>query len=359
MKTRINIIFALLLIGLLQQTTLGQDVYYSIPAGLPTYYNPAYTGVNTGLRARFTYRNQWPSLPVPYKSYFFTADIGDRNLPGAGGIGVYVNSNNDGVGFIHDLQAGLTIGVRIPITERMISQLGVKAAYGQRTISAEDYIWPSQLNKIYGFQEGLGQSDFVENKSIYPDFGAGGLIQFINEPGTISGTAGIAIDHLFQPDISFTQDPTFLNRKWVIHADFVYSAQGSPDMSAGGFRDPLKVNPGVIYQVQNGVSNLQVGLTAMKFNIYLGGWIKTTMNAGQSSYFTLLGGFRYVFSESMAFRFLYAYDIQMSHTLYGTGGAHEISLVIDFKTAGLTRGGNNVFGSGNRPSGYLECPQFY
>jgi len=346
----------------------AQDVFYTQYFSTPMYYNPALTGINTGVRARFLFRNQWPSLPVSYKSYYFSADVGDRGLPGAGGIGLYVNSNNDGVAFIHDLSVGLNISVRIPITSYMVTQVGIKAAVGQRRINWNDLVWPDQLSELYG---NIYVSSFVPpdaSKKVYPDFGAGGLLQFSNQEGTATGTMGFSVDHVFQPDIAFLSSGTMpLPRKWIVHGDAVLSSGGgSANMSSGGANDPLKVNPGIVYQNQAGLSALQAGLNLLKFNFYLGGWYKTTLNSNPNSALALLAGYRYNFNEDMSLRFIYSYDMQISGNLSGTGGAHEISLVIEFGNIGLTGGGTgggrgNVFGAPGRGRNNmpLECPSFY
>ena len=95
-------IFALWILGLIIINTevRGQDPNFSQFFNTPTYFNPAFTGLNTGLKAGFTYRNQYPNLPVSFRSYLFTADLGERNLPGSGGLGLIVNSDNQGLGFI-------------------------------------------------------------------------------------------------------------------------------------------------------------------------------------------------------------------------------------------------------------------
>jgi len=342
----------------------GQDPNYSQFFSTPLYYNPAYTGVNTGVRARFTFRDQWPNLPVDFRSYYFSADLGDRNLPGSGGLGLIVNSNNEGIGFIKDLSVGLSIGVRIPIAATVVSQVGIKGAIVQKSINWSDFVFSDQLSAKYG---NIYQSDFVPtdaNTKVFPDFGAGGLIQFTNPEGNISGVAGFAVDHIFTPDESFLSSAAaHLPRKYIAHLDFVISSGGgSSGMYSNGSTDPLKINPGIIYQNQNNLSSMEVGFNMLKFNIYLGGWYKSSFGGGYAggSAVALVAGYRYTFAENMNIKFMYSYDLYTTGSLQGLGGAHEISVILEFDKMTLFGGG----GGGNSPGrsmhgGALECPVFY
>jgi len=347
------------------RTALAQDPLFTQFFSAPLYYNPAFTGIGTGLRARFNYRNQWPNLPVDYRAYYFSADLGDRNLPGSGGIGLMVNSDNDGVGFIHNLEFALNLAVRIPITSFMIAQVGVKASFKQKTINWNDFIVSDQLNEKYGniYQTALTHPD--ANKKSYPDFAAGGILRTTNESGVFQGTLGFSVDHLFQPDESFLQTASApLARKWIAHVDAVFQLGekgSSSSMGSHGFSDPLKLNPGLIFISQSRFNTLEVGMNLMKFNLYLGGWYKTTVTGAVSNVLALLAGYNYRFAENMSVRFMYSYDIPISGAMMGTGGAHEISLTLEF--SGLQIFGGNSSGynrySSKKGYDYLECSEFY
>ena len=363
----------LLILGILAlfPAAQAQDVNYSQFFSSPLYYNPAYTGINTGLRARFLFRDQWPSLPIDFKSYYFSADIGDRNLPGAGGIGIMINSDSPGTGLINTLQAALTIGVRIPITSFMVAQIGVKAAILQRKVNWDDLVFADQLDPKYGaiYQTSFPFPDV--NSRVVPDFAAGGILQFSNETGNISGSIGFAADHLFRPDVSLLSDGSFpFPRKWVIHGDAIFTTgYGSSSSILGNNRDPLMISPGFMFLNQANLNSLEIGLNLLKFNVYLGGWYKTTMTGDVNNSIALLAGYRFMFMENMSIRFIYSYDLQISGVMQGTGGAHEISLVLEFDGVSLFGGGGGEGGrSGSRgfiPTGRsrgygpLECPSFY
>jgi len=350
MKRNLHFSMIILLgITLFGITARGQDPNYTQWLNAPIYYNPAFTGVNIGLRARFSYREQWPNLPVDFRTMYFSADWGDRKLPGSGGIGVIINSDNEGIGFIKNFSAGLALSVRIPITSYLISQLGIKASVMQKRLDWNDFVFSDQLNETYGniYNSALSQPD--NEQRIFPDFAVGGLIQFINPGGNITGIAGFAVDHIFQPDESFlalSKSP--LPRKYVGHLDLIISLGSTPSLAQTtirGFEDPLKINPGILYQNQNNKSSLQFGVNMLKFNIYLGGYIYTTnLNKGSTS-LNLLAGYRYIFANDMSLKFMYSYDLQLSGNLNGTGGAHEVSLILEFSRIRMVSKNN-----------YEDCP---
>ena len=65
--------------------SFGGDPFYTQFSNVPMYYNPAFTGVYTGARIRYTSRSQGPASSPNFNGYLISADIGDRNLPGSGG----------------------------------------------------------------------------------------------------------------------------------------------------------------------------------------------------------------------------------------------------------------------------------
>ena len=339
----------------------GQDPNYSQFLNTPLYYNPAYAGLYTGVRARFSFRDQWPSLPYDFKAYHFSADLGERNLPGSGGVGIIMNTDNEGIGFIKNFNLGLMFSVRIPFSSFMIGQVGIKASWLQKSVRWDDFVFSDALSEKYG---NIYQSGFIppdRNVLNMPDFGVGGIVQFANETGAMSGTVGFAVDHLFEPDQSFLQTAKApLPRKWVGHADMIFAVGGSSgfgSMDAGA----LKINPGVIYQNQGGLNALQAGVNLTKYGVYLGLWYKGAFGTYANAAMTFMGGYRYVFQDNLALKFTYSYDMQLTGALQGTGGAHEISLVLEFGGLSIFGGSSATMSRPGSRAGYgsrLECSEF-
>lgn len=360
---KIKIAFLLLLMALTTSQVRAQDPNYSQFLNVPLYYNPAYTGLYTGVRARFSFRDQWPALPYDFKAYHFSADLGDRNLPGSGGVGIILNTDNEGIGFIKNFNLGLMLSVRIPFTSFMVGQVGIKASWLQKSVNWDDFVFSDALSEKYGniYQTGFIKPD--NNVINMPDFGVGGIVQFANETGSMSGTVGLAVDHLFEPDQSFLQTAKApLPRKWVANADMIFAVGGS-----SGFNvmdpDALKINPGVIYQYQGGLNALMAGLNLTKYGIYLGLWYKGAFGNYANAAMTFMGGYRYVFQDNIALKFTYSYDMQLTGALQGTGGAHEISLILEFGGLSIFGGsaGSSGIGMPGGRSGYsgrLECSEF-
>ncbi len=363
-RKKITVILIVSLFGIIPGVYC-QDMNYTQYFSTPVYYNPAYTGISSGLRARFLFRDQWPTLPNPFKSYYFSADLGDRNLPGSGGIGLMINQDTPGAGLIKNFGAALTVGVRIPLNSFMVSQLGIKAGLMQRTVNWGDLVFPDQLSGKYG---NIYQTLFTPpdaNKRVVPDFGVGGVLQFANPQGNISGNIGLGVDHIFQPDVSFlSSGSSQYPRKWVGQFDLIITAGpgGSSSSSlSSGTNDPLKVNIGGIYQSQASLNSLQVGLNLLKYNVYVGCWYKSTMTGTVNTAVALVAGYRYSFYEDMNLKFMYSYDLQVSGALLGTGGAHEISLILEFDKLQIFGGGGGggFMPRGRKGGGEIECSPFY
>ncbi len=353
MKRKISL---LILINLLLTCGISaQDMDFSQWYNNPTYYNPAYVGLTTGLKARFTYRRQMVNIPASFRTYSFSADIAERNLPGAGGIGIIVANHSASQGLVNHTVVGLIPSVRVPIAEYMVMQLGVQVAWVQKRINWDNLIFPDQLDPRYG---NIYPTSFMSpnaNKVSYADFSAGLLFQF--KGSNVSGTFGASLAHLTRPNESFYEGTSPLARKWVAHIDLLWDF----DENKGFYRrsSKFKINPGFIYQSQAKLSTFAFGSNFYFTNVYIGLWYKNeSFEYTTYSLLQIMAGVKIPVGDQTNIKLMYSYDFVIYPEYSFAGPTHEITLIMEFDDISLFQPkviGSARYRHGNAP---MECSPF-
>lgn len=355
---RSGLIFAIVLL-FISPGMQAQDNQYSQFTNLPIYYNPAYTGLERGMRAKFAYRRQWVKMPHDFKAMNFNMDIAARGIPGSGGLGIMFDSNNEGGGLIKRNSFGLTLSVRIPIMENVISQLGMSAIFMQKYIDWSRLIFSDQLDENYG---NIYTSDFAppsSNKVNFPDFSIGGLFRFKQDAGkesTVTGTFGFAIHHLFEPNESFINIESNLPIKFVGSIDFQIQQNESSRNSDRAF----KYNPAIIYMNQAGMDSWSVGMNVYKFPLYIGLWYRSSeFQFLSNDALIILLGINTNFGDDTRMKLVYSYDVMLTDLTKATGGSHEISLIFEMDNMHLFGSNQRNFRHSRMNQGReIECSPF-
>ena len=313
----------------------AQDNQYSQFTMLPIYYNPGYTGMEQGMRAKFAYRRHWVKLPHDFKAMNFNMDIAARGIPGSGGLGFMVDSHNEGGGLIKKNSFGLNLAVRIPIMDNVVSALGMSAIFTQKYIDWSRLIFSDQLDENYG---NIYTSDFVppsSNKVNFPDFSVGGIFRFKRDAGKDSeviGTFGLAIHHLFEPNESFLSLESNLPAKFVGTIDFQIQPVQNSKASMYGF----KYNPAFIYMNQAGMDSWSIGMNVYKFPLYVGLWYRSSeFQFLNNDALIVLLGLNTNFGGDIRMKLVYSYDVMLTDLTKATGGSHEITLIFEMDDARL------------------------
>lgn len=335
----------------------SQDFDFSQWYNNPTYYNPAYVGLSTGLKARFSYRRQMVKIPASFRTYSFSADIADRNLPGAGGIGIIVANHNANQGLVNHTVAGLMPSVRIPIADNMVMQMGIQVAFVQKRLNWDNLIFPDQLDPRYG---NIYPTEWVppnSDKISYPDFSGGLLFQF--KGNSLSGVVGGALHHLTKPNESFYEGSAPLSRKYVAHLDLIWELE----QSKGFYKrsTSFKINPGFIYLNQAKLSQFAFGANFYFTSVYLGLWYRNeSFDYDTYSTLSFMAGLRIPFSDMARLKLMYTYDFVIYPEYTFTGPTHEITIIMEFddvllfqpRTIGTARH------RGGSSGGVMECSPF-
>jgi len=312
MKASKNRLSLAVLILFLSLNLKAQDPHFSQHFSSPTYYNPAYTGLSLGLKVRMHARKMWMDLPGENYLTNFSMDIADRNIPGAGGIGVLFNQTSEGLGYIKTTTTGILPAVRIPLSQSAIIQVGAMAGFVRKEVSFDGkLIYADQLDPRWGYIGPSNLSTPADNFVVYPDFSFGAIFQF--EGNGVIGTLGAAAHHLMEPNQSFFNLDAPLPRKYVGHFDLIIDV----DEYDGYYnrRKSFKLNPGIIYQQQGDLSNFNLGLNLYMSHIYLGIWFRNdVLEYSEYADFIFLAGINIGFSENSRMKLMYTHDMAIART---------------------------------------------
>ena len=314
-------------------TSKSQDLDFSQYYNNPTYYNPAYVGLTMGLKSRLNYRRQWTGLSGDYHSYSFSADIAERSLPGAGGIGIIANQSLAGKGVLKTNTIGIMPSVRIPISKNAIFQLGALASVVTQQLNWDNLVFSDQLDPRWGNIYPTNFPGAARDKVSFPDFSFGGIFQF-KPSDDLEGTIGAAVHHLTTPNQSFFEVNAKLPRKYVYNLDFIITIR--EDQGYYSKRQGFKLNPGMMVQHQSSMLLYTLGMNIYMSNVYLGIWYRNqTLEYDEFSTFTAMAGLNIPFNEQWRMKVMYSYEMNINSNQNFTGPSHEISLIFEFDDIGL------------------------
>ncbi len=351
MKT-IRISLLTLLAALVSGLSQAQDPLFSQFYNNPIYYNPGAVGLTPGLRARFTVRDQWPELPADLRNYTFSMDFAERDIPGSGGLGLMVMSDNAGSGYLKTSVVGLSTAVRVAVQENMVAQVGIMTSFVQKRLNWDNLVFTDQLDPVYG---NIYETSFQEPTAgnvVYPDFSTGGVFRFTESSNTFSaiqGTFGLAVHHIFRPNESFIGLTSPLPRKLSITGDMLFEIDGGsngPFFERDSKKNNFKFNPGFIYESQADFRTYMVGLNILKSSIYSGVWFRNrTSELAKSNDLIFMLGLNAPFTSQTRMKINYSYDFILTEVRTAAGCSHEVSITIELDDF-------NMFNRGRRNGGF-------
>ena len=357
MKKASYIILSFLMIAVVD--AYSQDLDYSQFYNNPTYYNPANVGLTVGLKSRLNYRKQWTGLSGDYHTYSFSADIADRSLPGAGGIGIIANQSLAGKGTLKTNSFGIMPSVRIPVSRNTIFQLGALASVVTQQLNWENLVFSDELDPRWGNVNPTSFAGPARERVIYPDFSFGGIFQF--QGNSMEGSIGAAVHHITTPNQSYFEVDAKLPRKYVYNLDFVITINEEEGYYAK--KKGFKLNPGLMVIHQASLMYYSFGMNIYMSHVYLGLWYKSqSLEYADLSTLSAMVGINIPFNDESRMKLVYSYDMNVHTNTNFTGPSHEISLIFEFdelRLMGNKSSNNNMMGpASKRSNSPIECSPF-
>lgn len=339
---KITRILLLLLMSFCTLNVFAQDPQFSQYYQAPLYLNPGFAGITQQQRAVVNHRIQWPSLPQAFSTYAVSYDIFVNDL--RSGFGLLVTTDKMGSAGWRTTTAGFLYSYKVKLTEKVVFSPGLYFGYGMNGLDRSKLVMGDQLRYRNDNQSSTDPELRKLGTQSYFDFGSG----FLFYSRTV--WLGASFMHMNQPNLSVLNDVSRLPMKTAIH--------GGAKLSLGnaGPRTMAKVSyltPSFIYRMQgNSFTQLDLGVNYHVDPVSVGVWYrgkpweKTVVNTvAQDALILQLGLFLPKFTVG------YSYDFTISEMQTASGGAHEVSLVVEFVAKPLRSGVKKK----NR---LIPCPTF-
>lgn len=306
------LLFALLGIG----EVSGQDIQFSQPYANPLYLNPAFAGSSENVRVVLNYRKQWPGIKNEYNAYAASTDIYLRKMNG--GIGMSILKDIAGTSRMSNTMASIYYAQHLRISRKSNISLGVKGTFGQRAFDDNNLLFADQI--LRESSTSLSQSDLIQNVA-YADFSAG--ILYYNEKAWL----GVSVHRINEPNQSLMGGVDVIPRKLSIHGGTVI-----PIKQFEKSRGTKMLRVAFNYKQQGEWNQLDLGGYFTMKNVNFGLWYRgIPMKAyrpgmpNNESVVFLLG-----YEAPKRFSFGYSYDLSVNRLFGQSGGAHEVSMIMEF-----------------------------
>lgn len=321
----------------------AQDIHYSQFYTDALRINPSMTGnFNGDYRVGLNAKNQWQSVPAPYRTISAYADLGILKYRHKNGamdwIGTGLNFLYDyaGDGRLSMLEIRGAFAGHKSLSPNLYLSAGVSAAFKQRRIDFKKLYFGNQWSDI-NFDLNAPNLENLSTESFgYLDVAAGATITY-QVPNSFNFYLGGSALHVNRPVETFYDTDNRLGTRLAFNAGAAVNI-GQIILEPAAYFSSQKQASEIVFgsNLVWTASNGGQGRNAKSFNIYLGGWYRW-----QDAVVALTG------VEMNRYRVLLSYDINTSALVPASNhrGGFEISIV--------------HVGSFNRsPKQQIYCPRF-
>ena len=289
------------------KSALAQDPEFSQFYANPLYLNPAFAGTKRCPRIVMNYRNQWPGISGTYITTAATYDQHVESL--SGGLGLMV-TNDAAASTLRTTRVSAIYSYQLKVNRKFSIRVGFQATFFQKSLDWSKLTFGDMIDDRRGFVYQTG------------DVPRGGTRSGVDFSTGILGFSdmyffGFAAHHLTQPDESLIKGTSQLPMKLTGHAGAIIPLAGA----ASKYQDnDASISPNILYRHQNRFQQLNMGLYVRKGPLVGGVWYRN-----KDAFITLVG------IQTDAIKIGYSYDLTISKLSIVTGGAHEVSMAINFK----------------------------
>ena len=309
----------------------AQNSQFSQFYSSPTILAPSFAGITGNSRIVMNFRDQWPSVPGTFLTY---AASFDHYLPKLNsGIGILAYRDQAGDGNLASTKFGAQYAYNVKLNRKWSLRPGIMFAYQQTSIDFQNLVFGDAIS-IDGIRSPTAiQAPSILESRGFIDFSASFLAVHPNL------WIGATVDHLLTPNESLANEiETPIPMKFSVYGGYKF-------LVSNNRRQRLKENVIVsfLYKNQARTDQFDIGAYWNKDPISLGLWVRGLPGFMQfiQPPATVHGSQRYGNLDALVvlvgyklgqLRVGYSYDFTISDLIGNTGGAHEVSLIYEFKS---------------------------
>lgn len=314
---KIVMIWAFMLTSL---SVWAQDPVFSQFFASPLQLNPALSGTSEAPTIHLNYRNQWPLLSQAYATY--AASYSQLAPKLNSGFGLSLMSDVAGNGIYNSTQIGFAYAYNLQFQKDLYLRMGLESNFVSKRLSWDKLIFLDQLNVETGAFDANGNInptfETQPNLNInYFDFGFGALFYSKYVYG------GFALKHINSPREAFIR-PNAQYDELPMRISFHAGGQ-IPLSKNNKYKTATFISPNILFTKQRQFKQLNIGSYIQHESFFGGIWFRHTFT--NSDAVILMAGY-----EMNLLKIAYSYDLTVSNLGINSGGAHEISLIFNFKT---------------------------
>jgi len=296
----------------------AQDLHFSQFFNSPLTTNPANTGFipDGNYRVGINYRNQWASIPVPYKTMSAFGDFQlfrDRLQYGWVGVGGVVLRDVAGSGNLTSTKVYGSVAYHQLLGQSSLLSLGFNMGSASKRVDIAKLTFGDQWNGKFFDSQLPTAEPITQSKVNYFDVQVGmNYAYFPTDNIYING--GLSVQHVNKPHESFYEGNNQIDRRYIGFLNGIFKVS-----------DNVIVNPAAYYARQAGSRE-----------IVAGGNIAYNLSGDGTK--QVFGGAYLRFSDAAVFlvgyeisrvRMMFSYDVTTSQLANSNGrrGAYEIGIV--------------------------------
>jgi type IX secretion system PorP/SprF family membrane protein len=296
----------------------AQDLHFSQFFNSPLTTNPANTGFipDGNYRVGINYRNQWASIPVPYKTMSAFGDFQlfrDRLEYGWVGVGGVILRDVAGSGNLTSTKVYGSVAYHQLLGQASLLSLGFNVGSASKRVDIAKLTFGDQWNGKFFDSQLPTAEPITQSKVTYFDMQVGmNYAYFPTDNIYING--GLSVQHVNKPRESFYEGNNQIDRRYIGFLNGIFKMS-----------DKVILNPSAYYARQAGSREVVVGGNA-------------AYNLSGDGTKQVFGGAYYRFDDAAVFlvgyeisrvKLMFSYDVTTSQLANSNGrrGAYEIGIV--------------------------------